>query len=386
MSSIRKLYYIANIRLPTEKAHGLQIMKMCESFSSVVGGDWAVELVVPRRLNTIRENVFRYYDVRPSFSITFVPCLDLINFLPNKVGFIIQMFSFLFFARLYLLFKKYDLIYTRDSVVALLWRCVVLELHSLPRRITGVYRFIWKRAVGIVVLTAFIKKKLIEVKIDKRKIIIAPDAVDLGLFDIFITKEMARQKLGLPLDFKLIGYVGMLRTIGMEKGLKVAIESLNFLSSNYILVIVGGSEEDIEFYKLLTDQLCGASRVKFNGIVSHSLVPLYLKSFDILIAPFPDFEHYRLYMSPMKLFEYMASKRPIVISDLPSIHEIVDESSVFFVKPDDALDLARGIEIVSNDSSAAKHRVDRAFKIVNNFTWEQRARHILILLDSIIEY
>ncbi len=48
-----KLVYIANVRIPTEKAHGYQICKMCEEFSSQ---GIKVELWVPTRENNIKED------------------------------------------------------------------------------------------------------------------------------------------------------------------------------------------------------------------------------------------------------------------------------------------------------------------------------------------
>ena len=41
-----KLKYLANIRFPTEKAHGIQIMSMCEAFAA---NGLAVELAVANR-------------------------------------------------------------------------------------------------------------------------------------------------------------------------------------------------------------------------------------------------------------------------------------------------------------------------------------------------
>ncbi|KKS24991.1 MAG: Glycosyl transferase group 1 [Candidatus Jorgensenbacteria bacterium GW2011_GWF2_41_8] len=59
--------------------------------------------------------------------------------------------------------------------------------------------------------------------------------------------------------------------------------------------------------------------------------------------------------SPLKLFEYMASGRPIVASDLLSLREILTEQEAIFFKPDDPLDLALKIkEILVNQSLAGK--------------------------------
>jgi len=68
-----KIIYITNSRIPTTKAQGFQIMKMCEAFSSA-GGE--VELWVPRRFNPIKESPFRYYEIREIFSIKKIAVFD----------------------------------------------------------------------------------------------------------------------------------------------------------------------------------------------------------------------------------------------------------------------------------------------------------------------
>ena len=76
-----KIAYIQNVRIPTERAHGIQIMKMCEALARL-GHD--VELIVPRRSNLLKENPFNYYGIRKTFKIRKLPCLDLIPL--NKYG------------------------------------------------------------------------------------------------------------------------------------------------------------------------------------------------------------------------------------------------------------------------------------------------------------
>ena len=56
-----KLLYIGNIRLPTEKAHGLQIMQNCEAFADA-GADvslWAAQRVNTPALRDISDLVAR---------------------------------------------------------------------------------------------------------------------------------------------------------------------------------------------------------------------------------------------------------------------------------------------------------------------------------------
>ena len=63
-----KILYLAQIRLPTEKAHGIQIMKTCEAFAEQ-GAE--VVLVVPSHRGDIRQDPFEYYRVKRNFKNQF---------------------------------------------------------------------------------------------------------------------------------------------------------------------------------------------------------------------------------------------------------------------------------------------------------------------------
>ena len=58
-------------------------------------------------------------------------------------------------------------------------------------------------------------------------------------------------------------------------------------------------------------------------------------------------------MSPLKLFEYLASGKPIVSSDLPSIREIVSDDDVFFAVPGDSASLAAALECCLDERPGA---------------------------------
>lgn len=55
-----KITYIANIRIPTEKAHGYAIMKMCEQFAKLGA---SLDLVVPDRRNQLKEDPFYFTEL-----------------------------------------------------------------------------------------------------------------------------------------------------------------------------------------------------------------------------------------------------------------------------------------------------------------------------------
>ena len=106
--------YIANSRIPTERANGIQIIHTCEALASA---GMTVELVVPWRLNPLKEDPYKYYGVQKNFSIRKLPSLDLVWF--GKVGFFIQEWTFLVSVFFFLLFsRRKGLIYVRGERLA----------------------------------------------------------------------------------------------------------------------------------------------------------------------------------------------------------------------------------------------------------------------------
>ena len=77
------------------------------------------------------------------------------------------------------------------------------------------------------------------------------------------------------------------------------------------------------------------------------------------------------------MFEYMASKTPIVASDLPSIREILNEENAVLVEPDNVQALSLGIlEVLKNKRLSDKISF-RAFQDVQKYAWQKRAENIL---------
>ena len=132
----------------------------------------------------------------------------------------------------------------------------------------------------------------------------------------------------------------------------------------------------------INDSIKKYKNIIYKGFQKSLLVPLYLKAADILVIPTS--KKYIIgakYTSPLKLFEYMASKRPIIASDLPSIRNIVSEKEMFFFKPDNANDLSKKIEILLKDEAKQKNLTENAFKKVKKYTWKKRAEKIINLFN-----
>ena len=115
-----KLIYFVNARIPTEKAYGWAVSKICEQFA-LLGNE--VILVLPKSKRKIKEKIADYYGIKNNFKIKRVFNINLINnrfkkF--HKIVFLIQNFSFLL-SSLFIRTEKDDLIYLRNIEGLLFW-------------------------------------------------------------------------------------------------------------------------------------------------------------------------------------------------------------------------------------------------------------------------
>lgn len=401
--SITKLVYIANSRLPTEKAHGYQICKMCEAFGKI---DVKVTLLHPFRYQSgpalYGKNVFDYYGLLQVFETRLLPNWDVIllnRVISSSKAMAPLVFTHAFLWGFYAAWvagrEKADLYYTRDSSVAFwlvrLGLPTVYEAHVVPKR--G-QRLLLRQLTQtsalqlVVVLTSFIKKEFVEMGFPTEKVIVQPDAVDLSLFVDLPDKQECRKRLGLPLDRPIIGYIGRFRTMEMEKGIPELIEAIAQLplidGKEPLLLCVGGPMEAVPSYLDLAHRLgVPESYLQFVDRVPNNQVPLWMRSCDVVTIPWQWTEFSAYFTSPMKLFEYMASGTPILASNLPSIREVLQhEENAWLVKPGDCKALTSGIETLLGDRSTGQKFVENARRQVREYTWVERTQKLMKFVQT----
>lgn len=365
-----KLVYLADMRLPTDWAHGIQIMKMCEAFAK---NGAAVELVVPRRFNPLKGDPFTYYGVERVFTVKKLPCVDLTMGGANKFAFLVQKMTFFLVARLYLWFQSYDVLYTRETLAGFFFSRSVLELHAIPPRVRQFQVKLWQRAERIVTVTGGIRSILVRQGINRSDIIVAPDGVDTAMFERRTDNGQTRQELGLPPDQKIAMYTGSLYLYDW-KGVDVLLAAARTLPPGIVMVIVGGTPPEVATLK----KNIQSDNIIVTGRQPYTQMPRYLQAADVLLLPnTANSAHSERYTSPLKLFEYMASGRPIVASDLPSLREVLNERNALLVPPGDPQSLARGIIQTVNDREGAERRAVQARADAEGYTWQKRAEGII---------
>lgn len=380
-----KLTYLTNARVPTEKAYGIQLVKMCDAFSRCFS---SVELFVAYRWQSRimraikKQGIYQYYGVPDSFVIKWLAAIDFNTLwvytycrLFSYPFFYLQVFTFCLSAVFVFLFKKTDIIYSRDEFVLYLLsffkKNLFWEAHIFPEKGIFFYKRLFKKLNGVIVINNILKDLFVKAGLPEQKILVAPDAVDAAEFQIKESQEQARIKLGLPLDKKLVVYTGHLF---VWKGTDVLARASCYLPDDVEIILVGGSPETLpDFTKFIEKD--GLFKVKLLGHQPHNLMPYYLRAADVLVLPNSGQEKIsRYYTSPLKLFEYMAAQKPIVASDLPSIREVVRHNeNIWLVEPDNPAALADGLKEVLQDKKLAEQLSQKAFIAAQCFTWAKRA-------------
>ena len=375
-----KLVYITNARIPTEKAHGVQIMKACEAFADA-GAE--VRLLVSDRTTPIAKDPFDFYGVRRNFTITRIKSFDAFRFESylGRLSFWLNSISFLIGAA-----KEHlpsdALVYTRNAEIAWLFskkgRRVAYEAHAWPEskgRLLG--RLL--KSVGFIICNS----KGTEAEFKKRgfkNTLAVPNGVDMKIFEAREKPAGLRNRLGLPKDKKIAMYTGHLYA---WKGADVIMEVADALRADesIFFALVGGTRHDAAKYgEIIKDKKL--ANVLLLGHKEQSMMPDYLACADVLLLPnIPVSRESERYTSPIKMFEYMASKKPIIASDLPSLREILNEQNAILVTPGNIKSFAEGIKKALAGGSFVESITAQAFADVQNYTWEKRAQRILNFLS-----
>jgi glycosyltransferase involved in cell wall biosynthesis len=386
---MKRLCYLGNIRIPTEKAHGVQIFKMCEAFTAA---GCKVTLAVSNRRSVISEEPFAYYGAPYSFDLVRISSLDLNLVRFGRAGFLLQSFTFAWSTLWYLRRTRPDIVFTREPLVVLAAHVVgiptiIWEVHTAAWNLFA--RLASSRAHTLIAISKGLMDFYIGHGVPREHVLLAHDGVDLKDFANTPTRAVMRERLNLPAERNILEYVGKLKTMGEGKGVEELLEAVGVLLPSHpqlFLLLVGLNEDEIDEADALAKHAgLATSDYRFVQHIPHTEVAGYLRAADILVMNYPNTPHYARMMSPLKLFEYMASGTAILTSDLPTIREALTERTAYFVEPDSQDSLQTGIVYLSEHSELREALAAAAQEESLGHTWHARALRILASDGSVIK-
>jgi len=371
-----KIVSISASQIPANPANSIQAMKAVHALAQL-GHD--VTLIVPMidepATNKAWESLARYYGLSKPFHVEWLPS-------PSR-----KLFSLAALRRARQL--KPSLIYVwplQSAVLGLLTGIpTVLEMHDLPSgRIGPLYYSYFRDLAGrkrMTVVTKALKKALDENYgnvFPTRDVVLAPNGVDLERFANLPDPQTARRHLGLAEAPTAVCAGHLYEGRGMELFLDLAkrLKGVRFLWA-------GGRPDDVEKWRaqVAAQKL---ENVLFTGFVLNEQLPLYQAAGDVLLMPYgknigisSGKGHSALVSSPMKMFEYLATGRAIIASDLPVFHEVLNDKNAVFCAPDKAIDWEGALRGLLDNTELRLRLGQQGYNDAQQYSWTARAKRIL---------
>lgn len=368
------IVYISRSIIPSRTANSIHVMSMCNAFASL---GHKVTLLVPDTKKLEEKTVldfYQYYGISNTFTIKKI-------FSPNIKNLKKRIYSIRCVKEVEKL--NPDLVYGRDDMLAfyLIYKKgfnVSLEKHE---------PFYEKDFNDV-----FFRKLSIEnpnfrmITNSKALKQMYMDDLNINHYEVLDANNATNSFLDnkIPENVKInrnriqVGYVG---SLFKGRGIDIIIKLSNEFSQ-VDFHIIGGNEKDIKYWKKQVNN----NNIKFHGFVEPKETYKYRNMCDILLAPYQSAKEGNRsseYMSPIKVFEYMSSKKAIIISDLDVVYEVMEKNSALFVKYDDLDQWKNALQKLIDNEDLRKDLANNAFtKFNNNYTWEKRASKIISFLQQ----
>ena len=246
------------------------------------------------------------------------------------------------------------------------------KLATLARR----EEFVCRHARGLVAVPPFLIDVLRQEFGMQTPAVEAPNGVDLRQ-----AEAPARTEAN---SVPVLLYLGSLHP---WKGVETLVRALPHVSGEAQLHIVGGTPARVEELRVLARSCDVEDRVVFHGPVEPGKRFGYMHRADICLLPLTDTGIGSRHTSPIKLFEYMAAGRPIVVADVPATRAIITPGvHALTAEVGNPAAFAEAINVLLADS-ALRARLAAAARVkAEDFTWTKRAETIRQFIYNLLSF
>ena len=361
--------YLFNSSIPSRNPGSLQVIKTCEGFLKLKN---KVNLIVPS--TGLKNSIKKFYSLTKTPNV-----LRLKYFKKFPQG--INYYLFSIFSIVYGIYLKTDLFVTRNLfnvfILNFFKKNTIIEIHhdlsNEGRVVNIIYRYFSilnkDNVVKIVAITNAVKKYLIiNFNVNPNKIVVIPSASAIKVK----FKKIYKKKI------YNIGYFG---SLDETKGVNF-IMKLSSLDTKNKYYVYGGDQSQVD--KL--NKINKSTNLKICPYVPYSHVGKKLQKMDVLLMPSDKnllkstggVGNIAKYTSPLKLFDYLASGKLIITSNLKVFKEVIQNNVNCFIINDLNLNnWHKKIKNLNKNLSKINNIKINAFNLSKNYTYDKRAQKIL---------
>jgi glycosyltransferase involved in cell wall biosynthesis len=389
-----KVAVIAPTLIPSRKANTLQVMKMSQAIAAL---GHQIHLIIPDELepsgkaDRTWESLANHYGLLNSFPMTWLPARA-------------ELRKYDYAWRSVRWAKKWgaDVIYTRlpqaAALAAYQRQATIYEIHDRPQGTMAPFLLrVFLLGSGVRRLIVISEALAGDLRTDfqfphgSQFMKVLPDGVDLQRFDHLPAPEECRELIATELQEKdletgsqfspglfTIGYTGNLYP---GRGISMILDIAAHLPDINILIVGGEPGEIRNVEERVRDRKL--ENVTITGFVPNVELPRYQAACDVLLMPYQSRVsgssggNIGRYLSPMKLFEYLASGRAICSSDLPVLQEVLSPETAVILPPDDLQAWVGAVKNLKNNPELRNELAKNARETARLYTWKGRAEQIL---------
>jgi glycosyltransferase involved in cell wall biosynthesis len=283
------------------------------------------------------------------------------------------------------LFKIPYIIEEDDAIVELMKMTKAsglgIEIVKLSERLN------YKYAGKIIAVTPGIKDYIKDKhNIPDEKIIVIENGANIELFK---PKDQKKSIKKLKLN-RANHYICIVCSLNPWHGVEYLIQSAPLIlkehpNTKFLIVGEGKIKEKLVNLAAKTGV---TDKFIFTGAVPYEEVPRYINASDVCVAPFVRARNERIGLSPLKIYEYAACGKPIVVSRIPNLEFVEEQKAGILVAPENPEELAEAIIKVLKDEKLREEmgRNGRGY-VAKNHTWESVARKVVeVCEDAVAEY
>ena len=192
-----------------------------------------------------------------------------------------------------------------------------------------------------------------------------------------ICKSFLKEIYHLNDDFILYvgGFSPRKNILGLIEAFNIALPSLPKTTK---LIIIGRKGISYEIYKNRAITLGIEDKVIFTGFIPPNHMPIFYNSSLMLVYP----SFYEGFGLPP--IEAMACGTPVISSDLTSIPEIVENSTIL-INPSDVSEISNSIIEITNNSDFRNELIKKGLLQANKFNWHKTARETIKAYENTIK-
>ena len=174
-------------------------------------------------------------------------------------------------------------------------------------------------------------------------------------------------------------------SIGRERGIDKVVEAIASLDANYrdrLRFVLVGAGGDLNRLKKVAEKYRLDDRIVFKGLMSYEEMPGEIARADICICPLPDKPEWNV-SSPIKVFEYMASGKPMIVTPIPAHRAVLDgKDFVVWTKGYDAAAFREAIVYALDNAEMLATAATGAPEFVESrYDWQQQAAKLAGYLE-----